>query len=158
MNPITIIRTDSANEDFRRLVMALDKDLAERDGAEHSFFAQFNKIDHIRYVVVAYDSSEAVGCGAIKEYAPGIMEIKRMYVLPGKRGAGIASLVLKELEQWAMELNYSSCILETGWKQPEAIQLYKKNAYYVIPNYGQYATVESSVCFEKVLAQPAELK
>jgi len=47
------------------------------------------------------------------------------------------------------ELGYEKCILETGKKQPEAIALYKKNGYKLIPNYGQYAEVENSVCFEK---------
>lgn len=146
-----LIRTDSSDKNFRTLVVALDKDLAIRDGEEHSFFAQFNKIDHIKHVVVAYSGNDPVGCGAIKEYAVGTMEVKRMYVLPEKRGHGIASLVLRELEAWAKELNYTSCILETGYKQPEAISLYKRNLYNIIPNYGQYAGVESSVCFEKVL-------
>ena len=41
--------------------------------------------------------------------------------------------------------------LETGLKQPEAIRLYEKNQYNRIKNYGQYAEVESSVCFEKIL-------
>jgi hypothetical protein len=41
--------------------------------------------------------------------------------------------------------------LETGKRQPEAIGLYKKNGYKLIPNYGQYAEVENSVCFEKEL-------
>ncbi|WKZ38241.1 MAG: hypothetical protein QY332_09890 [Anaerolineales bacterium] len=36
-----------------------------------------------------------------------------------------------------------------GKKQPEAIEFYKKNGYKVIPNYGQYAGVENSMCFEK---------
>jgi putative acetyltransferase len=148
---ITLIRTDSSNPDFRKLVAALDKDLAIRDGDEHSFFAQFNKIDLIKHVVVAYADNEPVGCGAIKEYAPGTMEVKRMYVPPTHRGQGIASLVLRDLEGWAKEMNYINCILETGYKQPEAIRLYTKNEYTVIPNYGQYAGVASSVCFEKVL-------
>lgn len=148
---IKLIRTNSSDKDFRTLVDALDKDLAIRDGEEHSFFAQFNKIDLIKHVVVAYSGNEPVGCGAIKEYAAGTMEVKRMYVSPEKRGQGIASLVLRELELWAKEVNYASCILETGYKQPEAISLYKRNLYNIIPNYGQYAGVESSVCFEKVL-------
>jgi GNAT superfamily N-acetyltransferase len=148
---ILLLRTDSTNPDFRKLVAALDEDLAIRDGAEHAFFAQFNKIDHLKQVVVAYAGNEPVGCGAIKEYSTGTIEVKRMYVPPAHRGKGIASLVLQELEAWAKELNYNTCILETGWKQPEAIRLYQKNAYHTIPNYGQYAGVESSVCFEKVL-------
>lgn len=148
---IQLIRTDSSNTDFQNLVVALDRDLAIRDGDDHAFFTQFNKITHIKFVVVAYLNNEAVGCGAIKEYAPGIMEVKRMFVPLEKRGQGIASLVLKELERWAAEMGYTSCILETGLKQPEAIALYKKNQYQQIPNYGQYADVDSSVCFEKTI-------
>lgn len=144
-------RTNSEDLDFHKLVVELDKDLAIRDGEEHSFFAQFNKIIKIKYVVLVYEHEIALGCGAIKEYTKNIMEIKRMFVLPEKRGKGIASLVLKELENWTKELGYEKCILETGIKQPEAISLYKKNNFNRIRNYGQYAEVENSVCFEKVI-------
>ena len=74
-----------------------------------------------------------------------------MYVPPANRGKGIASHVLSALETWAGELNYKKCILETGEKQPEAIRLYKKNNYRIIPNYGQYEGVSNSICFEKTL-------
>jgi putative acetyltransferase len=146
---IKMIRTDSDNQDFINLVRFLDADLAERDKDEHSFYAQFNKINKIKYVVVAYENGKPVGCGAIKEYSPNTMEIKRMYTSPESRGKGIASKVLTELEIWAAEFSYEKCILETGKKQPEAIGLYKKNGYKLIPNYGQYAGIENSVCFEK---------
>lgn len=148
---ISVMRTDSDNQDFIDLVKYLDADLAERDGSDHSFYAQFNKINKIKYVIVAYENGKPVGCGAIKEYAPKIMEIKRMYTAPESRGKGIASKILTELENWASELSYEKCILETGKKQPEAIGLYKKNGYKLIPNYGQYAEIENSVCFEKVV-------
>ncbi len=147
---INCTRTNSTNEDFINLVAALDKDLSIRDGEDHSFYAQFNKIDRIKYAIVAYDNEVPVGCGAIKEYSPQAMEVKRMYVPRHLRGQGIASAVLKELELWAKELGYEKCLLETGKKQPEAIALYKKNGYQVIPNFGQYTNVENSVCFEKV--------
>jgi putative acetyltransferase len=146
---IRIIRTNSDNQDFIQLVKHLDADLAVRDGEDHSFYAQFNKIDKIKYVVVAYENDQPVGCGAIKEYAPDTMEIKRMYTTPESRGNGIASKVLCELEAWASELSYEKCILETGKKQPEAIGLYQKNGYKIVPNYGQYAEIENSLCFEK---------
>jgi putative acetyltransferase len=150
---IRILRTDSENRDFIDLVNGLDADLAQRDGNEHSFYAQFNKIDNIHYVVVAYEINRPAGCGAIKEYSPGTMEIKRMYTLPEFRGKGIATRVLTELETWAAQLSYEKCILETGKRQPEAIQLYRKNGYKLIPNYGQYAQIENSVCFEKDIKQ-----
>ncbi len=148
---IEIRRTDSGNKEFNELIKHLDIDLAERDGDDHPFYAQFNKVDKIKYVVVAYDHHVAVGCGAIKEFSPEIMEVKRMYTSIGNRGKGIASKVLAELEIWARELSYDKCILETGNKQPEAIALYKKSGYNLIPNYGQYAGIENSLCFEKNL-------
>jgi GNAT superfamily N-acetyltransferase len=148
---MTIIRTNSENTDFIGLVKLLDADLAIRDGKDHSFYAQYNKIDKIKYVVVGYEDNKPVACGAIKDFAPQVMEVKRMYTLPEYRGKGIAQKLLTELEIWAKELSYTKCILETGKKQPEAIQLYKKSGYTITPNYGQYIGIENSVCFEKEL-------
>jgi putative acetyltransferase len=145
------VRTNSDHADFRNLVRELDADLCIRDGEDHAFYDQFNKIDKIKHAIVAYQENAPVGCGAIKEYSPEVMEVKRMYVLPEKRGSGIASIILKELERWAAEMHFKKCLLETGKKQPEAIQLYMKNQYTIIPNFGQYRGVENSVCFEKIL-------
>lgn len=146
-----ILRTDSSNVDFRELVVLLDKDLQIRDGAEHGFYATYNKIDSIAHVVVAYENGKAVGCGAIKKYSEHIVEIKRMFVRQECRGRGIAGEVLAELERWGSELGYAEAILETGKKQPEAIRLYQKSGYELIPNFGQYQGVENSVCMKKVL-------
>jgi putative acetyltransferase len=146
---IVMKRTDSGDQDFRDLVTLLDADLAMRDGDKHPFYAQFNKIESIKHAVVAYDDVLPVGCGAIKDFEPGTMEVKRMYVLPEYRNKGVGARVLFELEQWAKELSCSKCILETGKKQPEAIALYTKRGYSVVPNYGQYAGVDDSVCFAK---------
>jgi putative acetyltransferase len=147
---IRCIKTNSDHEDFRKLVKELDADLSVRDGEDHAFYDQFNKIDKIKHAVVAFDQESPIGCGAIKEFSPDSMEVKRMYVLPERRGQGIGSIILKELEQWAVELSCRRCLLETGKKQPEAIELYKKNGYEIIPNFGQYKNVENSICFEKV--------
>jgi len=146
---LELVRTNSDNRDFIELVNRLDADLAQRDGNEHSFYAQFNKIDKIKHVIVAYEDGKATGCGTIKEFSSSTVEIKRMYTLPEKRGRGIASRILNELEKWAAELSYKKCVLETGNRQPEAIMLYQKNGYNRIPNYGQYQGIENSVCFEK---------
>jgi putative acetyltransferase len=148
---IRIIRTNSDNSDFIALVKQLDKELWSRYGEEQSFFDRFNKLDSIKQVVTAYMDDKPVGCGAIKEYSSDIAEVKRMYVAPEVRGKGIAVKVLRELEQWASELTFDECILETGVEQPEAIRLYEKCGYAVIPNYGQYAGVKSSVCMGKNL-------
>lgn len=146
---IHFIKTDSENIDFQNLVALLDADLAERDGDEHTFYAQFNKIAAIRNVVVCYVDEKAIGCGAFKEYDKLKVEIKRMFVLPQYRGHGVALKILNELEIWAAELNYVEYVLETGKKQPEAIRLYQKAGYVITDNYAQYENVENSVCMKK---------
>ncbi len=148
---INILRTNSSHSDFQKLVVALDKVLAVLDGDDHSFYAQYNKLDAIKHVVVLFENNVAIGCGAIKEYDGSTMEVKRMFVDPTQRGKGIATLVLIELENWAKELGYKKCILETGKKQTDAIRLYEKNNYLLMENYGQYAGVDYSLCFEKNL-------
>ncbi|HEX8426906.1 GNAT family N-acetyltransferase [Hymenobacter sp.] len=143
-----VTRTTSDNLDFRELVQLLDQDLSVRDGVEHAFYAQFNKIDKIRHAVVAYYNNQLVGCGAFREFSKEQVEIKRMFVRPEYRGQGVAQAVLAELERWAQELHYTGYVLETGKKQPEAIRLYEKSGYKLIPSYGQYVNVENSVCMQ----------
>jgi putative acetyltransferase len=149
---IEIVRTDSAHPDFVALVRELDALLASMNGEQHSFYHQFNSIDLIRHAVVAYLDGRAVSCGAIKEFAPDTMEVKRMFTQPAVRGRGAASAVLAELESWAGELGYSRCVLETGRRHVEAIGLYEKKGYLLIENYGQYVGVVNSVCYARELA------
>lgn len=146
---IQLERTNSANEDFLALVALLNADLAQRDGDEHAFYHQFNSIQELKHTQVAYENDLAVGCGAIKQFDANAMEVKRMYVLPEHRGKKIATTLLLALEQWATELGFDCCLLETGKRQPEAIALYQKNGYAIIPNYGQYAGIANSICFQK---------
>lgn len=142
-------RTKSNNQDFIDLIALLDAYLVVKDGEDHAFYAQYNKIDSIKQVVVVYHNKEAVACGAIKKMDADRVEIKRMFTKENHRGQGLASQVLNELEAWAKELQYKKTVLETGKRQVEAIQLYLKNGYQIIPNYGQYVGVKDSVCFEK---------
>jgi len=148
---LTFLRTNLTHQDFISLVRQLDIELATIDGDEHSFYVQYNKIDKINHVIIAYENELPIACGAIKQFSENTMEVKRMYILAPYRGKGTASGVLIQLEKWAAEMNYSHCILETGIRQPDAIRLYGKNGYLPIPNYGQYAGVENSRCFEKAL-------
>lgn len=148
---IHISRTNPEHLDFRKLIALLDEDLSASNGEEQAFFTQFNKTDTIKHAIVAYIDGNAVGCGAIKEFGKETMEIKRMFVHHGFRRQGIAKKILEQLEIWANELKYETCILETGNKQKEALSLYQNLGYEVIPNYGQYEKVESSICMQKKL-------
>lgn len=148
---IVTSRTTFENNDFIELVKLLDADLKVRDGDEHDFYDQFNKINGLKNVIVAYKNKQPIGCGAFKIINNTTVEIKRMYVSPNGRRTGVATTVLTALEQWAKEIGYTKCILETGKKQPEAIALYKKCGYTITANFGFYENVENSVCFQKLL-------
>jgi GNAT superfamily N-acetyltransferase len=148
---LEIVRTDTESADFLNLVKLLDADLRIRDGEDHAFYAQFNKTDKLKNCVVAYLDKEPVGSGALRPLTEDAMEVKRMFVQPAYRSRGIAGEILKALENWAAELNYKACMLETGKNQPEAIRLYQKSGYSIIPNYGQYEHIENSVCMKKEL-------
>ncbi len=148
---IELFRTDSSHYDFIELVKQLDAYLKITDGDEHEFYNQFNGIESLNHVVVAYLNHRPVGCGAFKPFDAKRVEVKRMYTLPEERGNGIADRILKELEFWAIELGYKASILETGKRQVEAVNFYKKCNYELIPKYGQYAEMENSLCFEKEL-------
>ena len=148
---ITLKRTTSANTDFIELVKQLDAYLKVVDGDDHDFYNQYNGLESLSHVVIAYQDNLAVGCGAFKPYKNNKAEIKRMYSNPNYRNLGIATKIVQELENWAKETNHQSSILETGKRQVEAVAFYKKNGYQLIPNYGQYATMNNSICFEKEL-------
>jgi len=148
---ITVKRTNYTNIDFIKLVQHLDAYLKVKDGDDHSFYNQFNNIDTLKYVIIAYHNDIPIGCGAIKKINSETMEIKRMYVSIEGRGQGTGTKILLALESWAKELKYTKCILETGTVLLGAVALYKKNQYQIIQNYGQYKGVKNSICFEKHL-------
>lgn len=148
---LTLLRTDITNLDFQHLVKLLDADLAMRDGEDHAFYAPFNTSVNLQAVIVAYENNQPVGCGAFKAFGESQVEIKRMFVLADFRGRGVALHILQELETWAKESGYTTAVLETGKKQPEAIRLYQKAGYQIIANFGPYVNVENSVCMEKHL-------
>lgn len=148
---MTIKRTDSSNKDFQNLVQLLDADLAIRNGEDHAFYDQFNKIDAIKNCIVIYVDEIPAACGAFKKFDEETVEIKRMYTNPDFRKKGLATTIVKELEFWAKELNYTKAVLESSLEQNEALSVYEKSGYTRIPNYGQYIGIDKSVCYEKVL-------
>jgi GNAT superfamily N-acetyltransferase len=146
-----IIRTNSEHPDFRMLINALDEDLYNRNGEAQLQYRQYNQVDQINHVVVAYIENKPVGCGCFKSFDNETIEIKRMFVLPEMRGRQLAAKLLQELEQWAVEEGFTKAVLETGLRQVEAIRLYTVAGYSLTENYGQYIGMEDSICYRKEL-------
>jgi GNAT superfamily N-acetyltransferase len=78
-------------------------------------------------------------------------EIKRMYVDPTVRGQGLARAMLAHLERTASEAGAAVSILETGIRQPEAIELYRSAGYVEVPKFGFYCHAPLSRCYGKRL-------
>jgi putative acetyltransferase len=106
--------------------------------------------------VVARQQGRAVGCGAIRRLAPGIAEIKRIFVEPEARQLGIGREILSALETIARDLGYNALQLETGLRQPAAIRLYEGAGYKPIAAYGRYRDDPMSICYEKIIARRRE--
>jgi len=148
---MTIKRLDSTHPDFQNLVQLLDTDLAVHNGDDNAFFEQFNTIDKLKNCTVAYIDELPAACGAFKELSDNTVEIKRMYTNPTFRKRGLASGILRELENWAKESGFEKAVLETSVDLKNAISVYEKSGFYRIPNYGQYIGIDNSACFEKIL-------
>lgn len=146
-----ILRTDSDNPDFRRLVSQLDIDLNGINGEEQSEYDKHNVIDFLDTVVLFYLDNKPIGCGAFKEFDRNSAEIKRIYIEESFRGRGFSKRVVRELEDWAKSRGYSRSVLETGKKQTAAIGLYSSLGYSKVENYGPYIGLSNSVCMARDL-------
>jgi GNAT superfamily N-acetyltransferase len=103
------------------------------------------------FLVLRDDGDRAIGCGGIARFDDTRGEVKRMYVVPEARGRGLGRRLLEELEAAARGLGYTSLVLETGDRQPEALGLYASAGFERIPCYPPYDSRELSLCFEKRL-------
>jgi GNAT superfamily N-acetyltransferase len=146
---IRIVKATSENGDFVNLIAALDKSLWERYPELKSDYWGNNILELNPNVVILYLDEKAVGCGCFKKNEKNTIEIKRMFVSPEVRGMGLAQTILQELERWAKDLGYSFSVLETLYKQKEAIALYQKTGYTIVDNYEPYVGLENSICMRK---------
>jgi GNAT superfamily N-acetyltransferase len=85
--------------------------------------------------LVVWRDGRPVACGGLKRLDPTACEIKRMYVAPEARGAGIAGRLLAALEDEARRLGYEVARLDTGPAQPHAQRLYERAGYRPIGNF-----------------------
>ena len=99
--------------------------------------------------VVASSDGEPVACGGVQELEPGVGEIKRMWVHPGWRGAGLGSRLLRHLEQVTADLGHTTVRLDTNGTLVEAIAMYERAGYRHIGRYNDNPYAQA--WFEKEL-------
>jgi GNAT superfamily N-acetyltransferase len=135
------------------LIAELDAELARHYPREHMHGLHPNEETdpRLRFFVLEVDD-KVVGCGALREVAPGMAELKRMFVRPAERGRGYGRLLLEHLEREAAGTGIGRLRLETGPAQREAIALYRSAGFVDIPLYGEYIGSPVAVCMEKQLS------
>ncbi|WP_428231375.1 GNAT family N-acetyltransferase [Flavobacterium sp.] len=146
---IKVVKTTSENPDFISLIQIFDTFLWDRYPELKKDYWGNNLIEFNANVVLIYLDEKAVASGCFKKYNGDTVELKRMFVSPEARGLGLAQLVIKELEKEARNQGFQIMILETLYKQIEAISLYQKVGFEIIENYEPYVGLSNSVCMSR---------
>jgi GNAT superfamily N-acetyltransferase len=135
----------------RALIAALDAEMDERypdPSQRHPTLGAEQVADGVGMFVVAWQGDVAVGCGALRTIEARVAELKRMFVVPEARGAGIGGEIVLALLAEAQRLGIARVVLETGVRQQEAMRLYERHGFQPIPCWGEYiASQETSRCY-----------
>lgn len=151
---------DAENADLLSLTHKLDEYYFDIVGEVQQRYEKYNDPQSFACRAVAYIEGKAVGCGCWKALDAHTAEIKRIYVLPDYRRQGIASGLIRRLEQDVAEQGCSRVVLETARMTNDSESLYMGLGYHNIPYYGSPAGGENCLCFEKKLCDepPKELR
>ena len=87
---------------------------------------------------LAFEGADTIGCVALRplaEIAPRAGEVKRLYVRPPHRGAGLAAALMDALEAAAREMGYDAIYLDSKQDLDDAVRLYRRRGYVEVPPY-----------------------
>ena len=140
-DPLAVLLVERVQEEY--VVRYGGRDAAVVDPAE------FSPPEGL-FLVAQVDGVPA-GCGGWRVHAPGVAELKRMYVEPAYRRHGIARRLLAALEAAAAAAGHRHLLLNSGGRQPEALALYARAGYTPVPGYGVYAESPDAVFLGKDL-------
>ena len=145
--------TDGNDAAFRRFYAVTEAYYSRIvGGAENrTGFVPFNASAEIPFVLLAYGDGQPVGCAGLKRYSDADAEVKRVWVEPTYRRRGIANALMDQIEEKARKLGYRRVMLQTRPIMPDAVGLYTKRGYALIPNYPPYDRLEGAVCYAKAL-------
>src|SRR3954468_22122722 len=150
-----VVRLASAPYDdpvARELVARVQAEYTERYGGPDAAAvdpAEF--LPPVGLFLIAEVDGIPAGCGAWRVHEPGVVEVKRMYVAPPFRRVGLAQALLDALELTAARAGHRFVVLNSGYRQPEALALYDRAGYGPVPGYGVYAAAPGAVFLGKEL-------
>lgn len=158
---IELVRTAGADPRSVALRTAMDRetygmyapDFAAMDEAtlERISTALATNQDDLVDVVIAEEDGVDLGHAALRALAAGGYEVKKVYVVPEARGRGISRILMSAIEDAAREKGETRILLQTGWKQHEAVALYESSGYEHVPAFGPYVGLENMIYMAKTL-------
>ena len=153
MPAITYQWTDGSHPAFRHFYAVTEAYYSRIVGGKENRtgFIPFNASAEIPYVLLAYADGRPVGCTGLKRYSDTDAEVKRLWVEPEYRRQHIASALMNQIEEKARDLNFRRVVLQTRPIMPDAVALYEKRGYALIPNYPPYDKLAGAVCYAKNL-------
>ncbi|PYD39490.1 GNAT family N-acetyltransferase [Serratia plymuthica] len=148
---LSIVPAEVDSPEALALMAELSARLAEitGDSGSASFDVSEMRAANACFLLARNAAGVAVGCGAFRWLAPGIAEVKRMYIR--EAGAGTGGRLLRELERQARQRGYRQLWLETRRVNQRAVRFYLAQGYQLRENYGRYRGNPLAVCFEKTL-------
>ncbi|MEE6257225.1 bifunctional helix-turn-helix transcriptional regulator/GNAT family N-acetyltransferase [Plantactinospora sonchi] len=147
---IEVVEPDSAI--VRHCLQAYAAELAVRfpEGYDTGALVAGAEVDGERGAfLVAYEHGQPVGCGAVRTDAPGVGEIRHLWVHADARGLGLGRRLLRELERQAEVRGLHTVRLGTHRVLTEAATLYHSSGYRQIPPYDN--SPYNHLAFERVL-------
>ena len=94
--------------------------------------------------------SSLAGCVAFRRHAPGVCEMKRLYVRPAFRGLGLGRKLIDQLAAEAVAAGYREMVLDTLPTMREAIAMYHAAGFVETEPY-TFNPVQGAMYFRKSL-------
>ena len=137
------------SEDFRTLAALLDAYYFTLVGDIQLKYAEPNRPENMNALLVVYEGEKAIACGAWKAIDAEMAELKRIYVLPECRRQGVASAMIRALEDSIAATGRKKLILETAVDTTSSHNLYLSLGYQLRDYYGSPAGADNCMCFHK---------
>ncbi|UCC29334.1 MAG: GNAT family N-acetyltransferase [Phycisphaerales bacterium] len=101
-------------------------------------------------LLLAAEGGQTVGCIALREFAPRVCEMKRLYIRPAFRGRGVGRLLAERIISEARAIGYERMRLDTVPAMSAAINLYESLGFKDIEPY-RHNPIEGARFMEVVL-------